>query len=86
MLISSNDYCRSNQKNVILRLYKQHVRPQLEHAVQAWSPWLQKDIKILARQIIPKLQHYNYQNRLKQLGLITLEQRGIHGNMIQLQN
>ena len=30
-----------------IRLYKVYVRPNLEYAVQAWSPWNQKDIDLL---------------------------------------
>ena len=36
-------------KHVFVKLFKQYVRPQLEYAVQLWSPWLQKDIEILER-------------------------------------
>ena len=32
-----------------IRLYKVYVRPHLEYAVQAWSPWLQRDIDTLDR-------------------------------------
>jgi Reverse transcriptase (RNA-dependent DNA polymerase) len=31
---------RYRDKSVFLQLYKQYVRPHLEFAVQAWSPWL----------------------------------------------
>ncbi len=32
-------------RHTFLRLYKQHVRPHLEFAVQAWSPWMVGDIE-----------------------------------------
>ena len=34
-------------RRVFLDLYKTHVRPHLEYAVQAWSPHLVKDTEIL---------------------------------------
>ena len=34
-------------KDIFAGLYKQYVRPHLEYAVQAWSPWLEKDKEIL---------------------------------------
>ena len=34
-------------KDIFSGLYKQYVRPHLEYAVQAWSPWLEKDKEIL---------------------------------------
>ena len=30
-----------------IRLYKQYVRPHLEYAVQAWSPWTDEDIDLI---------------------------------------
>jgi ribonuclease P/MRP protein subunit RPP40 len=36
-------------EDVFLKLYKSLVRPQLEYAVQAWRPHLQKDINLLEK-------------------------------------
>jgi predicted YcjX-like family ATPase len=30
-------------KNIFVKLYTQHVRPHLEFATPAWSPWLAAD-------------------------------------------
>ena len=35
--------------DIILPLYKSLVRPRLEHCVQAWSPFLRKDIELLEK-------------------------------------
>ena len=37
------------KKEYLVPLYKTFVRPKLEHAVAAWSPWLESDIKSLEK-------------------------------------
>ena len=36
-------------KNIFKKLYMQYVRPHLEFAAPAWSPWLQEDKEILEK-------------------------------------
>ena len=56
-----------------------YVRPHLEFAVQAWSPFLMKGINELenvlrrATKMIPELRHLDYEERLKTIKLTTLE-------------
>ena len=79
--------CRT--KEIMLQIFKVFVRPHLEYAVSAWSPWLRKDIEILE-----KVQHRatrrmsdirgTYLERLKQLGLTTLEERRSQGDAIEV--
>ena len=70
-------------------LYNSYVRPQLEFSVSAWNPNLKKDIEILERVQIratkkaPGLRGYEYEERLKILGLTTLEERRVRGDLIQ---
>ena len=76
-------------KDIMLQIFKVFVRPHLEYAVTAWSPWLKKDIDILE-----KIQHRatrrmsdirgTYLERLEQLGLTTLESRRIRGDAIEV--
>ena len=74
---------------VWLRLYKMYVRPHLEYAVQAWSPWTQHDIKVLedvqrrAVRMISGLRAQSYEDKLYELDLMSLEDRRIRGDLIQ---
>ena len=69
------------EKSLIIPLYKAIVRPHLEYGIQAWSPYLRKDIDMLekiqrrATKLIPGLRDITYEERLKECGLTTLETR-----------
>jgi hypothetical protein len=69
-------------------LYKTHIRPHLEHAIQAWSPYLEKDIATLEKvqkrtsKIIAGLGALDYHQRLDALGWTTLEERRTRGDLI----
>jgi hypothetical protein len=36
-------------KKIFLKLYTQYVRPHVEFATPAWSPWLNADIQLIER-------------------------------------
>ena len=77
-------------KDIVLNLYKQLVRPHLDYAAQAWSPFYEKDKFLLeqvqrrATRLIPEVRNLPYQNRLNHLGLTTLELRRVRGDMLQV--
>ena len=69
-------------KSLIVLLYKAIVGPHLEYCIQAWSPYLRKNIDMLekiqrrATKLIPGLRYIrDYEERLKECGLTTLETR-----------
>ena len=73
-----------------IRLYITYVRPHLEFAVQAWSPWLLKDMEVLEKvqeravKMVVGLQSSEYHDRLRELGLPSLAERRIRGDCIQV--
>jgi hypothetical protein len=66
-----------------VRLYKQYVRPHLEFASQAWSPWLAGDREVLEKVqkkavgMVSGLKGKSYEERCAELGLETMETRKI---------
>ena len=68
-------------KNTFKKLYIQYVRPHLEFAAPAWSPWLQEDKNKLERVqrkavgMISGLKSGSYEEKCKELNIDTLEVR-----------
>lgn len=76
-------------KTILLPLYLSLVRPILDYGAQAWSPYLAKDIQALERvqrratKLVPGIAQLPYDERCKHLGLQTLQERRVRGDMIQ---
>jgi len=68
-------------RGILLQLYKSLVRPHLEYCTVVWSPYYQKDKKLLEKiqrrftRMIPGSSELPYESRLKSLNLWTLEDR-----------
>jgi ribonuclease P/MRP protein subunit RPP40 len=76
-------------KYLISSLYKTYIRHQLEFAQPVWSLYLRKDIEKIENvqcrvtKMIDFLRDLDYNERLEQLGLTTLETRRQRGDLIQ---
>jgi len=81
---------RNLDKEDLNLLYKVYIRPHMEYSIQAWSPYLAKDIETLERvqrtatRLVPELRKYPYTERLQRLGLPTLKTRRERGDMIEV--
>ncbi len=67
----------------------QYVRPHLEFALPAWSPWSEADKTVLekiqrrAASMVSGLKGKTYEDKLVELGLPTLEERRHQTDMLQ---
>ena len=72
-----------------IQLYKQYVRPHLEFASPAWSPWTQGDVEVLERvqiraiKMVSGLKGRSYEERLRELKMLPLATRRIQLDLTQ---
>ena len=74
----------------LLPLYKAFVRPHIEYCAQAWRPYYQKDVDNLekiqrrATRTMEEVRGMDYEQRLRQTSLVTLEARRTRADIIEV--
>ena len=76
---------------MILPLNSALVRPYLEYCIQIWRPQYRRDMDLSesvqrsATKIIQGMEHLSYEDRLRELGLFSMEKRRLQETCLVFQ-
>jgi len=76
-------------RHIFVRLYTQYVRPHLEFSVPAWAPWQEADKECIEKvqkrmvAMVTGLAGRTYEERLTELGMVSLAERRHQLDMVQ---
>ena len=85
--LSKNFHYRD--RHVFKKLYIQYVRPHVEFASPAWSPWNEADVKLIeqvqirAVKMVSGLKGATYLDKCRELGIETMEERRKNQDLVQ---
>lgn len=80
----------NKNSDIMLKLYKSLVRPNMEYCTAVWSPYYVKDKELIEKiqhrftKMIIEVKHLSYADRLRKLDLWSLEERRNRSDLIEV--